>query len=80
MRSAVFLCTNLHPDMEATDRVDPIVLNSREAARYIGISLRKLDELCAGGDLRPVRIGRKRLFPREQLHGLLKRAAVEQIG
>lgn len=66
--------------MEATEAVEPIVLDSRQAAAYINISLRKLDELCAGGDLRPVRIGRKRLFPREQLHSLLKRAALEQVG
>lgn len=66
--------------MESTVEIEPIVYDARQAARYINISLRKLDELCAGGDLRPVRIGRKRLFPREQLQGLLKRAAVEQVG
>lgn len=60
--------------------VDPIVLDANQAAQYINISKRKLDELCAGGDLRPVRIGRKRLFPKEQLQGLLKRAATEQVG
>ena len=66
--------------MESAEQVEPIVLDAKQAASYINISLRKLDELCAGGDLRPVRIGRKRLFPREQLHGLLKRAATEPVG
>ena len=66
--------------METAEQIEPIVLDARQAARYINISLRKLDELCAGGELRPLRIGRKRLFPREQLHGLLKRAAIEQVG
>lgn len=66
--------------METAEAIEPVVLDAKQAAQYINISLRKLDELCAGGELRPVRIGRKRLFPREQLHGLLKRAATEQVG
>lgn len=62
------------------EQIEPIALNSRQAARFINISPRKLDELCASGDLKPSRIGKKRLFTRDQLTGLLRRAETEQVG
>ncbi|MEX2400552.1 MAG: excisionase family DNA-binding protein [Rhodothermales bacterium] len=66
--------------MEATERIEPRALDAKQAACYVNISLRKLDELQAAGELRPIRIGRKRLFLREQLDALLKRAATQQVG
>ena len=50
--------------------------DSDQAATRLNISRRKLDELVAAGKLRPIRIGRKRLFPREQLDAFLRQAAV----
>ena len=49
--------------------------DSEQAATRLNISRRKLDELVAAGTLRPIRIGRKRLFPREQLDAFLRQAA-----
>ena len=48
-------------------------LDSRQAAARLNISLRKLDELVAGGDLRPLRLGRKRLFPQAQIDAFLRK-------
>ncbi len=47
-------------------------LDSAQAAGRLNISRRKLDELVAGGHLRPLRVGRKRLFPQEQLDSFLR--------
>ena len=41
---------------------DRRLLDSKSAADYLGISLRMLDGLCAEKKLKPIRIGRKRLF------------------
>lgn len=60
--------------------IEPVALDFRQSAQYLNISPRKLDDLVANGDIRPLRIGRKRLFMREQLLSLLKRAAVEPVG
>jgi len=56
------------------------VLDFREAASYLHISIRKLDDLQAAGEIRPIRIGTKRLFFREQLDALLNRAQENQVG
>lgn len=50
-------------------------LDSSEACKRLNCSRRKLDELVATGELRPLRIGRKRLFPIEQLEAFLRRCA-----
>jgi len=60
--------------------IEPAALDAKQSAAFLNVSLRKFDELCANGDLRPLRIGKKRLFMREQLLSLLKRAAVEPVG
>ena len=60
--------------------IESPVLDFRQAAKYLRISVRKLDELQAAGEVRPIRIGRKRLFHRDQLDALLRRAASEQVG
>ena len=46
-------------------------LDTKQACEALNCSVRKLDQLVAGGDLRPLRLGRKRLFPRQQIEGLL---------
>lgn len=38
-------------------------LDRRDAARYLGISMRSLDYLAARGQIRRVRIGRKPIYP-----------------
>ena len=50
-------------------------LDSKQACERLNCSLRKLDQLVAEGKLRPLRLGRKRLFPLEQLEGFLRRCA-----
>lgn len=70
------------PDLIRTTIRDELDLKSLEAQRpldtsqacmLLNISARKLDQLVASGQLRPLRIGRKRLFPREQLDAFLRR-------
>lgn len=48
-------------------------LDSRQAAARLNVSIRKLDELVAAGELRPLRLGRKRLFPQAQLESFLRK-------
>lgn len=50
----------------------PLLLDSKATAAALSISPRKLDELVAERRLRPVRIGRKRLFPRGQVEGFVR--------
>ena len=49
------------------------MLEHKRAARRLGISPRKLDQLVAAGDIRPLRIGRKRVYPSAQLEAFLRR-------
>ncbi|MFQ5570008.1 MAG: helix-turn-helix domain-containing protein [Rhodothermales bacterium] len=49
------------------------MLEHKRAARRLGISPRKLDQLVAAGDVRPLRIGRKRVYPSAQLEAFLRR-------
>lgn len=50
-------------------------LDTKQTCQRLNISPRKLDELVALGELRPLRVGRKRLFPQEQLTAFLRRCA-----
>ncbi len=58
--------------METTDRE---LLNSREAARYLGISLNTLYRMEKGGMLRPFRTpGGHRRYPVDMLDAYLERS------
>ena len=50
-----------------------------EAARLLSISLRTLDSLLARGELRGRRVGRRVLFPVEELERFLKRDHPTQV-
>ena len=47
--------------------------NKRDAATYLGVSVRYLDMMVADGKLRRVRLGTKPLFRRVDLDELLER-------
>jgi excisionase family DNA binding protein len=52
---------------KALDELAPAALNSRAAARYVGIGLRKFQSEIAAGNLVGLRAGRLRLFTRQEL-------------
>ena len=52
---------------------EKLAVNRFEAARLLSISLRTLDTLLAYGQLRGRRVGRRVLFPVEELERFLKR-------
>jgi len=58
---------------------DKLAVGRIEAARLLSISLRTLDSLLAGGQLRGRRIGRRVLFPVEELERFLMRDHPTQI-
>ena len=53
--------------------MDKLAVNRFEAARLLSISLRTLDSLLARGELRGRRVGRRIVFPLEELQRFLKR-------
>ena len=54
-------------------QIEKLAVNRFEAARLLSISLRTLDSLLARGELRGRRVGRRVLFPMEELQRFLKR-------
>ncbi len=48
------------------------LLDSRTAADQLNVSLRTLDRIVASGDLRPVRIGRRRFFHVETVDAFVR--------
>jgi len=44
-----------------------VLLTKRDAAFALSVSLRTIDSLIAGGELKTTRIGRRRLIPRRAL-------------
>lgn len=68
------LCSALR-DTDASGHISGPPLNFPETCKALNLSPRKVDQLCASGELRPMYVGRKRLFPREQITALLRRAA-----
>jgi len=50
-----------------------ILLDRKEAANLLSISLRTLDTLLAQGELKTCRIGRRRLIPRQELEQFARR-------
>lgn len=49
-------------------------LTRQDAAKFLGIKLRKLDELKASGELVHIRIGRRVFFAMEDLHAFNMRS------
>lgn len=47
--------------------MDALLVSRKEAARTLGISLRSLDLAVRGGLLKPRRLGRRVLFPPDEL-------------
>jgi excisionase family DNA binding protein len=54
-------------------QTDRLAVNRFEAARLLSISLRTLDSLLARGELRARRVGRRVVFPVEELQRFLRR-------
>jgi excisionase family DNA binding protein len=48
------------------------LLDSRTVAQRLGVSARTLDRIVASGDLRPVRIGRRRFFHVETVDAFVR--------
>ena len=46
-----------------------------QTADRLSVSIRKLDELVSAGEIKPIAIGRKRVFTREAVDTFLRRAA-----
>jgi excisionase family DNA binding protein len=53
--------------VNATNESAPILFSVLEAARSCGIGRTKLLELVAAGEIRTIRIGKRRLVPRAEL-------------
>jgi len=51
---------------------EKLAVNRFEAAQLLSISLRTLDSLVAGGELRGRRVGRRIVFPIEELRRFLR--------
>lgn len=59
--------------MDETDRVDPYRLYTRsEAAHFLRISEKWIDELVKRGDLYSITSGKRRLFPRVALTAYIR--------
>ena len=52
---------------------EPVVLNKKEAAQVLGVSLRTIDRLIALKELPVRRVGRRVLIPRTALDNFLRR-------
>lgn len=46
--------------------------DTEEACAFLNVSRRKFEQLVAEGQLRPIRIGRKRLFTQDQLDAFVR--------
>jgi excisionase family DNA binding protein len=53
--------------------VETLLSAKREAAHVLGISVRTLETLIALGELKSVRVGRRRLIPRAELERFVRR-------
>jgi excisionase family DNA binding protein len=54
-------------------QIERLAVNRFEAARMLSISLRTLDALLAQGELRGRRVGRRVVFPIEELQRFLRK-------
>lgn len=55
------------------DQFKKLAFNRKEAAGLLSISLRTLDALWASGELRGRRVGRRVVFPMEELQRFLRK-------
>jgi excisionase family DNA binding protein len=53
--------------------IEKLAVNRFDAARLLSISLRTLDSLLARGELRGRRVGRRIVFPIEELQRFLRK-------
>ena len=59
--------------------MDPLLLSVRESCPVIGVSRSRMFELIARGELESVKIGRRRLVPREAIDTYIERLRAEQL-
>jgi excisionase family DNA binding protein len=52
---------------------EPLLLSKRDSAVALGISLRTLETLISVKELKSVRVGRRRLIPRQELEKFTRR-------
>lgn len=55
---------------------DKAVLSMSEACGYLGVCYNTLMKLINNGDIRPVRAGRRYLFPRQNIQAFLEQDAL----
>jgi excisionase family DNA binding protein len=53
--------------------MEPLLSPKREAARALAISVRTLETLIALGELKSIRVGRRRLIPTAELQRFARR-------
>ena len=59
-----------------SDRIEPVALDARRLAESLGISTRHLESLLATGQLPlPVRLGRRRVWPVDEVRAWLEAGA-----
>ncbi|WP_428388487.1 helix-turn-helix domain-containing protein [Mucisphaera sp.] len=64
----------MEPHTPAPDGPSPsLLLNDREAAKSLSISTRYLWELANRGEIPSVKLGRRRLYPRDELKAWVDR-------
>lgn len=64
--------------MEAVEQEAPLAVNTREAARLLGVSDRTVFTLTQSGELRHVRIGKRVLYTRAALDEFIKFRELQQ--
>jgi len=57
------------------ENVEVGAMGRADAARYLGISTRKLDDLLSSGELKRLKLGRKTLVRKKDIDDFLQRLA-----
>ena len=55
--------------------MSPLTISAAEAAEQMGMSVGTVCQMCARGDLRAARVGRRYLIPRQEVGHWLMRAS-----
>ena len=55
--------------------MSPLTISDAEAAEQLGVSVGTVYQMCARGDLRAARVGRRYLIPRQEVGHWLMRAS-----
>lgn len=66
-------------DMEATTEVQPMLLDVASVAKTLGLGRSKTWELLATGRIFSVRVGTRRLVPRDSLEKFVAALIAEQV-